>query len=344
MLQNRPLLSICIPSYNRPFQLSKLLESIDCVNFNELEIIICEDKSPQREEIINIYKKFSSNSKYSCKLFLNEINLGYDENLKELIKKSNGLYIMYMGDDDIFQSGSLDEYLIFLKLNTSLAYILRRYSIVHFNGEKEDFKYYKNHTYFEPGIFAFKALFRKSVFISGFCFKKDYVLNFYDTDKFKGTLLYQLFLCAKLVLSYPSAYCDIPITIMNESERGIPEFGNSINESQKYTPGKISIQNSINFLKSFLIITKHIDDEFGLNCSNLFIKDLSKYSYPVLSIQRDNGVLDFLDYNKKLIIDIKIHKTFYYYIYFISLLFLGTKRCDWFIINLKKILGKTPSL
>lgn len=343
-MNNNPLLSICIPSYNRPIQLLRLLNSIKVEDVTEVEIIICEDKSPRRSEIISVFNSFVSTSQINCELHLNEINLGYDENLKELIKKANGLYIMYMGDDDIFQENSLIEYINFLKLNLNLGYILRRYSVVHLNGEKEEFIYYKSNRFFEPGVMAFNSLFRKSVFISGFCFRRDFVLNFYDTKYFSGTLLYQLFICAKLVLTYPSAYCNIPLTTMDESKRGVPEFGSSINESNKYTPGKISIQNSINFIKSFLIITKYIDSEFGFNSTKLFLKELSKYSYPVLSIQRENGLKLFVNYNRLLKKEVNINASFYYYIYYYSLLILGKRICDLTIIKIKKIFGKTPSL
>ncbi len=339
-----PFLSICIPSYNRPNQLLKLLNSIYVEDYREIEIIICEDNSPRRNDIISAVNSFNEKTKITCKLYLNVINLGYDENLKELIKKANGEYIMYMGDDDVFQEGSLVKYVKFLKKNSHLGYILRRYTVRHNNGINEEFIYYNSDQYFEPGINAFNSLFRKSVFISGFCFKRSYVLSFYETSYFKGTLLYQLFLCAKLVLTYPSAYCNIPLTIMDENERGVPEFGSSINESNKYTPGKISVQNSINFIKSFLIITRHIDSEFGFNSTSIFLKDLSKYSYPVLSIQRDNGFQRFIEYNRQLKKEVNINNSIYYYIYFYSLIFLGKKNCDSIIIKIKKIFGKTPNL
>ncbi len=344
MAQNSPLLSICIPSYNRPLQLSKLLNSIDCVDSSEIEIIICEDKSPTRNDIINIFNEFVEKSKYECKLFLNEINLGYDGNIKELINKATGRYIMYMGDDDIFQKKSLDKYINFIKNNPQIGYILRRYTVIHKNGSTEDFKYFSDNYFFEPGIEAFKNLFRKSVFISGFCFKKEYVLPYFDTEQFNGTLLYQLFLCSNLVLEYPSAYCNVPLTIMDEGTRGIPEFGSSKNEANKYTPGHISIQNSINFMKSYLLITKYVDERYGFNATSLIINDLSKYSYPILSIQRSGGIFKFVKYNIELIKSIKINSSFYYYIYFIGLLFFGSRFCDSVIKGLKKTLGTTPRL
>ena len=51
---SQPFLSICIPSYNRAQFLKPLLDSIICQTYQNFEIIICEDLSPQREEIKNI--------------------------------------------------------------------------------------------------------------------------------------------------------------------------------------------------------------------------------------------------------------------------------------------------
>lgn len=339
-----PFLSICIPSYNRPDHLLRLLMSIDVSYTKDIEVVICEDKSPGRDIIAKKVEEFKTSSPINCKLFLNEKNLGYDENLKELIRRSSGKYIMYMGDDDVFHIGALNLYIDFLKKNPTLGYILRRYTIVHTDGSLEDFRYFTSNVFFEPGEKAFATLFRKSVFISGFCFRRDYVLPYFDTNEFKSTLLYQLFLCGQLVLEYPSAYCDIPITLMDESERGLPEFGSSVNEAGKYTPGKISIQNSVNFMKSFLIVTAYFDRTANFNATEFFLKDLSKYSYPVLSIQRGNGIRNFLTYNKVLRQEIHINKTYHYYLYFYSLLFFGKRTCDRFISRVKKIVGKTPQL
>ena len=55
-----PLISICIPSYNRPVELLRLLDSIDC-NFSDIEIVIREDFSPSRLKIRSVIKKFTKN-------------------------------------------------------------------------------------------------------------------------------------------------------------------------------------------------------------------------------------------------------------------------------------------
>ena len=47
--------SICIPSYNRPAEIRRLLDSIDTIHFDEVEIVICEDKAPSVKKSVHRY-------------------------------------------------------------------------------------------------------------------------------------------------------------------------------------------------------------------------------------------------------------------------------------------------
>ncbi len=342
---HNPLLSICIPSYNRPTELISLLNSIEKNNYSKIEVVICEDRSPNRiniREQVNVFKV--KNPDLNLAYYENDINYGYDRNLVELITKAKGDFIMFMGDDDFFVSGNLELYLDFIDKNQEISYFLRRYLVLHPNQIKEDFRYYTGHKYFEPGKSSFLSLFRKSVFISGFTFKRASALNFYNTNEFNGTLLYQLFICGELSLNYKTCYCDIPITQMDLGLRGTPEFGSSVNESSKYTPGTITFSNSINFMKSFIELSSYFDRKYKQNFSYEIKKDLSKYSFPILALHRNKGVKEFIRYNEILKKEININITFYYYIYFFSLLILNVPICNYFIFRIKKIIGKTPNL
>ena len=147
---HKPLISVCIPSYNRPEKLYDLLGSVNSIHNNEIEIVICEDKSPKREEIRKKAEEFKGESKYSIIYKENEENLGYDKNLKELIKNATGKWIIFMGDDDQFVPGALDKIINFLKNNDELGYLLRAY-YTNNNGKIEKFRYYKEKRFFEPG-------------------------------------------------------------------------------------------------------------------------------------------------------------------------------------------------
>src|SRR3972149_9647503 len=107
MCLTRQLLSICIPSYNRPGQISDLLFSIDC-DPEHVEVVVCEDRSPQREQIRSAVELFTGQSPYKLRYFENKENLGYDGNLRRLVELATGRFVMFMGDDDLFVPGALN--------------------------------------------------------------------------------------------------------------------------------------------------------------------------------------------------------------------------------------------
>lgn len=339
-MKKNPLISICIPNYNRPDELRRLLKSIDISGADELEIIICDDGSPEREKVEETVGKFKKESRYSVVFKENEKNLGFDKNLKELVKTAKGEWILFMGNDDEFVSGALDKLLGFLRENLRLGYVLRSYYLIHKNGKAERFRYYKGNKFFEPGADSLVQLFRKSVFISGFLIKREPILPLLSDD-FDGTLLFQIYLLSEVVLKYPVAYFDEPLT--QGYEGGVPFFGRAEAEKSLYTPGTITVDNSINFLKGFIKIAEFIDKKYGLNFSSLIKKDMSKYFYPSLAIQRSKGLKEFFRYVLRLN-QMGFNASIYYYIYVTGLVVFGKNICDNAIRILKNILGKTPEL
>ena len=341
ILNKEPFISICIPSYNRPDELYRLLKSIDASFYDDIEIVICEDMSPRRDEVRAKVKEYSKNSVFDIRYYENDDNLGYDKNLRELIKKASGEYIVFMGDDDWFVPKALDKFIGFLKNHRELGYVLKTHILIHDDGAQELFKYFSESIFFEKGVDAYLKLFRKSVFISGFTFKREYGLD-YLVDYFDGTLLFQLYLLAEITIRYPSAFCDIPLTAQDRT--GTPFFGSSKSESSLYTPNTITVDNSINFMKGFFKITEYMDEKYGLNSTQYIRKEFSKYSYPVLSIQRKKGLLAFWSYARRLNQEIGINNSPYYYIYLIGLLFFGEHACDKVIRLIKRKVGRTPDL
>ncbi|PZF72728.1 glycosyltransferase family 2 protein [Taibaiella soli] len=338
-----PFVSICIPSYNRPLELVRLLKTINTACAKDIEIVICENDSLQREQIVAQVESFMQASVLDVKLFLNEKNLGYDANLRRLVEKASGEFIIFMGDDDLFETENLPSFIQFLKNHPELGYVLKTHTLIHRDGTKELFKYFPEDKFFEKGVDAYQTLFRKSVLISGFCVKRAYAALL-QTDQFDGTLLYQLYLLAEVTLHHPSAFCSIPLTCQDESLRAVPLFGSSDTEKSLYKPGEITVANSLNFMDGFFKITAYIDAKYGLRSSGFMKRSFSKYAYPVISIQRNKGSKTFRNYCKQLEERIDINQSFYYYIYYYSLLFFGKSFCDKMIVRLKRVLGSTPNL
>jgi len=336
----RPFLSICIPSYNRPEDLRRLIDSIDASNADDVEIVIREDKSPKREEIRTQVKDFSSKSRYFVNYIENESNFGYDKNIRSVANAASGEWIIFMGDDDAFIPTQLDKYIDFLKRHNQLGYVLRRYKNVYNDGTEEEYRYSNSDMFLDSGEDAAVEFFRRSVFISGFTFKKDLFTN-YNESKFDGSLLFQLYIQASICLFHPSAYCDIPITMAIEG--GTPFFGSSESEKHLYESGSNTFNNSINFLKQVRFVTESIDSEYNVNLTSKILKEYSKYSYGYLHEHRDDGVKIFKAYAKE-IKKIGLGDSPLFNVYYVALLILGKKNCQRCIQMIKKILGKTPKL
>jgi len=338
----RPTLSICIPSYNRPRQLSELLLSIDC-DLQNVEVVVSEDKSPLRAEIRAAVESFASTTSYKFRYYENDINLGYDGNLRRLIDLAFGKFVMFMGDDDLFIPEGLNRFLQFLKNHENKKYILRSYVVVHPGGSVENFRYLPTTTVLPAGEETTAWLFKRSVTISGFTISRDDA-RAVATSELDGTLLYQVYLMARVCLVHESVYCDFPVAHAVQSFRDDkPNFGSAAAERGRYTPGAVSQDNSINFTKSYFEVTEYLDKHHGTRLTGRVRTDLSRYSYPFLSIQRKRGMRPFLKYARRLETEAGFGCTPYYHFYKWALVVFGEKICDYIIVRIKNVVGHTPN-
>ena len=338
-----PFLSICIPSYNRPDTLYRLLSSIDTRYSDQIEIVICEDKSPKRSEIRLAVDSYSKEAPYTVHYYENKENLGFDLNWIELSKRASGVYLLYMGDDDGFIPGALDIYIDWLHAHEEYCYILRSYVRV-YNKDRSDiqyFRYYSSDRFYDPGIEGYKEFFLKSVSMSGYTIKRKCALEF-SKDAILGgnTLLFQLYLVAEVCLNYPSAYCNTPCAELISDQPQL--FGNSEAEKGVYTPEE-GVSGNLNFITSFFRISDYIDDKYDLNLTPFFRKQLSKYSFYILCGQREKGKKN-LRLKKKELVSIGIGNTFAFYVYYYSLLLFGPSFCVRLIRRIKRVIGHRPSL
>jgi len=321
----------------------RLLASIDAQP-GQIEIVIGEDMAPRQAEVRAQIEEFSRHSAYPVQYYENEHNLGYDGNLRSLIHRAEGEFVLFMGDDDWFVPGKLDLFLDFLCANRDVSYVLRSYYAQHPDGMLEEFRYCATTQRFSPGVETCAFLYKRTVSICGVTFKRERALD-YATDRFDGTLLYQLYLVAEIALNDPTIYCDIPVGVAAQSFRDDnPQFGAASAEQGKFQPGKVTMQNSVNFTKGFFIISGFIDEKHNLDITTLIRRDLSKYAYPFLSIQRKRGRREFLAYVIRLARETHLNQTWHYYFYSIALWLLGEELCDKGIVWAKRWIGHTPRL
>ena len=337
---NKKLVSICIPSYNRPAELRRLLDSIDTKRIQDVEIVICEDKAPARVEVRAQVEDFINKTVYEVKYIENEKNCGYDKNLRNLINNASGEFILFMGDDDLFVEGALDQFMEFIETHKHCGYILRSYRNNYKDGTVEDFRYFPTDKEFNASKETYITMFGMSVFISGFTIRRDCAKEF-ESDLFDSSLLYQMYLLAETCYKYPSAYSRIIIT--QAIEGGVPYFGSSESEKGIYTPGTITVDNSINFMTWYNKLIDYIAREHNDDSNIIIRKDMSKYSYPVLAIQRKKGIKEFTRYAKRLK-SLGQGDSVYFYIYYVGLVLFGEKICSKVIRFLKQVIGHRPAL
>ncbi|OBR65723.1 hypothetical protein A7K91_14260 [Paenibacillus oryzae] len=101
-----PLLSICIPTYNRANHLEHCLDSIySQIGNNELfEVIVSDNASTDATpEIAQRYAARYSNMKY----IRNAKNIGADPNIFQVMKLARGKFVKIQGDDDFYVEGTL---------------------------------------------------------------------------------------------------------------------------------------------------------------------------------------------------------------------------------------------
>ncbi len=338
----RPKISVCIPAYNRAEVLPELLDSIVAQDFENFEIVVCEDKSPQREKISEVINRYSATRPGLIHYFENSKNLGYDGNLRNLIEKSQGEYCFFMGNDDLMCEGALAKVAAAISRYPDIGVLLRSYAA--FDGSPgnivQTFRYFDRELFFPAGAETISTIYRRSVVIPGMVIHRDAAMR-WTTDRFDGTLLYQLYLVANILVDMNAVY--LPEVIALYRNGGVPDFGNSAAEKGKFQPKEQTAESSVHFMQGMLDIAKYVGQERNVSIFKPIKRDIANYSYPILAIQARKPLSVFVKYWWSLA-RLGLARYPLFHIWFIAILVLGTARVDRLINWIKKRLGHTPSL
>lgn len=98
IVKAKPLVSVGIPTYNRPEGLRRTLECITGQTYKNLEIIISDNCSPgpETETVVREFMDRDNRIHY----YRQEKNRGPDFNFKFVLEKATGEYFMWAADDD----------------------------------------------------------------------------------------------------------------------------------------------------------------------------------------------------------------------------------------------------
>ena len=120
-MEMSPLLSICIPTYNRCKLLSRLISSIkDCRRFDEIEVCISNNAS---SDGTSVYLDRISKDFKNIHFFSFAEKVGVDENMHQAASMANGEYVYLIGDDDKVLPHCVEELLHLLEERPNLLIV-----------------------------------------------------------------------------------------------------------------------------------------------------------------------------------------------------------------------------
>jgi abequosyltransferase len=337
-----PLISVCIPAYNRAGVLPALLDSILSQDFDDFDIAIAEDSSPERWGIAATVAEYQQRFGDKVKYHENPQTLGYDGNLRRLVALATGDYVLFMGNDDLLAPGALRAVAAAVRERQDVGVVLRSYSSFVRDPEQpvQVFRYFGEDRFFPPGPDTVVTFFRRCVFISGMVFKRSSAAAC-ATARFDGTLLYQQHLAGHILAQESGVYLNRILSYHRLG--GVPDFGASAAEKGLFVPKQQTPESSVHFMRGMLTIANSLDEPGGAKVGRRILRDIGNYAYPILSIQVGRSFGTFLSYLWQLM-KLGFWRVPLFHVYAVGLLVLGPKNCDRLIAWIKKTLGRAPLL
>jgi glycosyltransferase involved in cell wall biosynthesis len=149
------LVSICIPTYNRPKLISLLLDSIFSQTYELFEVIIT-DNSENDETRSLITKKYKD---HRVRYYKNSNNLGMNGNSIKALKLVRGEFYCFTPDDDIWiDKRKLEKQVSFLKDNEEINCSFSNAKHIRKNGETHQNQFKSIYSARKPRIISSKDL------------------------------------------------------------------------------------------------------------------------------------------------------------------------------------------
>jgi len=343
MATDRPLISVCIPAYNRARFLPELLDSILTQDFRDHEILIAEDNSPERAQLRSIVESYRVRHPGVRLRFLeNPVNLGYDGNVRNLIAEALGRFCFFMGNDDVMYPGALAAVSRTLAEFPAAGFVLKGYSW--FEGALENVagtvRYSATRMLLEPGEKAVSFCFRRCGVISGLIVDRDLAHGF-ATAEFDGTLYYQMYAVGRVLAVRPAVVVpDILVACRAEIP---PDFGNSEREKSDFVPGRYTPHARLTMLRGLLRIARAIESGTSLPVYDAIVRDISAHFFPYMRDQVDLPMTQYWRYYRENL-RLGFGRTPYFHAYFVLGRLLGARRFDRLTQKIRNALGRTVVL
>lgn len=294
-MANSNKLTVGIISYNRPVQLLRTLKSLLPLPLY-VEVIICDDKSPRIIEITNSISEILNNNIHFIQ---NEINIGYDKNVFNVIERSNSENVLLLGDDDYLETNALENLLRFLSKTKNFKCGFLRFkgiSDYKYNRFNLTDKYYDKNIIKSNGSYLYN-----SILFSGLIFNKTETINNKEILlRYFNSIYIQVAIFLLLHSKFGSYGISGPGIIIGgdgESGFGFNEASSNIDSDLK---DRTSIISNLAYHKRLFDVVKKIEEDLCLEISSSFIFEYKIRSVKAIYIARKHGRKYLSNYWKSL--------------------------------------------
>ncbi|MBB5337551.1 glycosyltransferase involved in cell wall biosynthesis [Pectinatus brassicae] len=139
-----PLVSILIPTYNRPQYFEIALKSAVTQTYRNVEIIIGDDSTDDKtEKIVQRYQEKYNNIFYkrNNRKCATAAERSY-ANYSEVLHRSHGEYVNYLHDDDIFAPSKIEKMINYYLQYSNVSLVTSYRNLINADGNKSDFNGY----------------------------------------------------------------------------------------------------------------------------------------------------------------------------------------------------------
>jgi abequosyltransferase len=300
----RPVtLSVAIPSYRRPKELGYLLQTIDRGTESPDEIVVCDDNSPDSgmiEQIVSGWLARFESRGTRLRFIRNEENLGYDRNLRELIRQCTSDYVVFIGNDDAFLPTGIHSIYRALETGSPTRAYSRSFakfseSLEHISGIS---RFADRDRLFDIGNSRPRMYLRLCAYFGGLVFDRRWALA-QETGAYDGTLYYQLHLFATAYYESGVGYIHEP-TVAARTD-GIPLFGSAGPEAAAHSPGGYTAKARARMWADILRIARDVDARYESDSAeDLFHELKTRFSFHVFEGYTRRSVAELLDLAREL--------------------------------------------
>ncbi len=219
---NYPLVSICIPTYNRASLLKEAIASAIVVDYPNIEIVISDNAST--DNTCEVVQAFNDER---IKYYRNETNIGSYRNFRKVLyEHAKGAYAIYLADDDLI----IDKFYI----RQAIDLIIKNKKIVLV---LSNWRYIKNNQ--EVNItFSLENIFSGEKLVAEYYPKKLYDSLPYHLMLY--TVLFDRNLSVRIDAMFPECLNFDVIFMLKIASCGDVGFINSISAGQRYTGNNFS--------------------------------------------------------------------------------------------------------